>query len=53
MKIKEFESYLDFGYATFDRQDKEGLQWLFTEYSHDGKKIFSCSIRKNQIRCNR
>ena len=53
MKIKEFESYLDFGYATFDRQDKEGLQWLFTEYSHDGKKIFSCVIAKNQIQCNR
>ena len=53
MKIKEFESYLDFGYATFHRQDKEGLQWLFTEYSQDGNKIFSCAITKNQIQCNR
>jgi DNA repair exonuclease SbcCD nuclease subunit len=53
MKIKEFESYLDFGYATFDRQDKDGLQWLFTEYSQDGNKIFSCVIAKNQIQCNR
>jgi DNA repair exonuclease SbcCD nuclease subunit len=53
MKIKEFESYLDFGYATFDRQDKEGLQWLFTEYSQDENIIFSCAITKNQIQCNR
>ncbi|BDW10980.1 ser/threonine protein phosphatase [Polynucleobacter sp. SHI8] len=53
MKIKEFESYLDFGYATFDRQDKEGLQWLFTEYSQDGNKIFSCAITQNKIQCNR
>jgi hypothetical protein len=53
LKIKEFESYLDFGFATLDRQDEEGLQWLFTEFNREGKKIFSCLLAKNQMICKK
>jgi hypothetical protein len=53
MKIKEFESYLDFGFATLDRQDQDGMNWLFTEFNRNGQKIFSCALAKNQMRCTK
>ncbi len=52
MKIQKFESFLDFGFATLDRQDQNGSKWLFTEYNREGKIIFSCSMNKNQTDCN-
>ncbi len=44
MQIENIQTFLNFGFATLDRMDKNGLQWLFTEFNVDGQKIFSCLI---------
>ncbi|MEI7427275.1 MAG: metallophosphoesterase [Betaproteobacteria bacterium] len=44
MNIENIQTFLNFGFATLDRKDKDGLQWLFTEFNVDGQKVFSCLI---------
>ena len=44
LKIRNFQSYLDFGFATLVRNDSKGLSWIFTEYDADAKKVFSCIL---------
>jgi hypothetical protein len=44
LKIGNFQSYMDFGFATLVRNDKNGLRWVFTEYDVNGNKIFACLL---------
>jgi len=52
LKIKEFTSYQDFGFGTFERQDVNGEKWIFTEYDVNGKQILQCDVAGRTLSCH-
>ena len=46
LKIGNFQSYLDFGFATLVRDDQNGLRWVYTAYDVNGHHIFDCLLTK-------